>query len=187
MDNADIETYVILQDDLVRYAMPGSDTKPAAKKINPDSPTRPLHLLPATSVERTKLQMPMPARPKPLINLREEYIQMLGDRAVRNPETEIMKHESSNVLFRPRDVSARGPKKPEPMIHPTKKSEAGMPALNLSWHMRPHSETTDDPLPSTHSHRLPSISHKEDSAVHHRCLLINGKTFGVMLFVKSGV
>ena len=85
--------------------MPGSDRKPAAKKRNPWSPTCPLHLLPVVSVESTMLQIPMPARPMPMSNLREEYIQILRDRAVRNPEIEIIKQESISVLFRPSDLS----------------------------------------------------------------------------------
>jgi len=68
-----------------------------------------------------------------------------------------------------------------------KKREAGTPDLKLSWQMSPHSETTDDPLPSTHSQRLPSISHNDDFGVHHFCPLIAAGSCSVTLCVRCGV
>ena len=112
---------------------------------------------------------------------------MLGDTTIRNPKTEMIKQKGMKIMFWLRDESARGPKNVEPIIHIRKKKEAGMPSLNLSSHMRAHSETINDPLPSTHSHRLPSISHKEDFFVHHFYLLIDVESCNVTLSMKSGI
>lgn len=79
------------------------------KKKKPYWPTWPRHLRPTASVERTRQQIPIPDRAKPLAKRRRAYVHMFGEREVRKVVMEDRRHERSTVFFLPKCASASQP------------------------------------------------------------------------------
>lgn len=79
------------------------------KNKKPYWPTWLRHLRPTASVVRTRQQMPMPDRAKPLAKRRKAYVHMFGEREVRNPVIEDRRHDRRIAFFLPKCASASHP------------------------------------------------------------------------------
>lgn len=101
----------------------------------------PRHRFPTSSEARTSDEVPMVARPNPDKNLSNEYIQMLGEKVVKNEERAIKRVEKKSMFLRPSDEeSASVDKKSPPTKQPMKNMEAGRPVMIELSHCMAHSD-----------------------------------------------
>ena len=134
--------------------MAGNDRNPRVKQKKPMDPTWPRRFLPTSSVDNTIAHVPIVARPKPLMNLKTEYIHILVEKMVRRQETDIIKHERKSMFLRPRDESASVARISPPARQPMKKEEAGSPLMSELAHSRSHSEMIDVCACKSQDHEL---------------------------------
>ncbi|WRX29016.1 hypothetical protein QQP08_021503 [Theobroma cacao] len=116
---------------------------PKVKQKKPITPTWPRHRFPTSSVDNTRAQVPIVARPNPLINLKAEYIHIFDEKTVKREDKDIIRHERRSIFLRPRVESASVASASPPARHPMKKEEAGSPVMKEVEHSRPHSDMID--------------------------------------------
>ena len=123
--------------------MAGRERNPRVKNTMQRTPIWPRHFFPTSSVGNTRAHVPIVERPKPLTNLKAEYIHMLVEKAARRAKTDMPMQERKSIFFRPNKESASVVRVSPPIKEPRKNAEAGMPLTSDSEQSRPHSEMVE--------------------------------------------